>query len=268
MAETWDPGQYEKLSDYRQRPFEELMSRVGAASPETVIDLGCGSGRHTLELAARWPRARVIGVDYSAQMLDRARRRDSGGRVEWVCADVESWDPAQVGSPIGVIVANSLLQWVPSHSRLIPGWVAALAPGGWFAMQVPGNYNAPSHTLLREVAAKSPRAAELLPRLGRSEAVSEPAVYFFLLAGLGCDTDTWETTYQHVFDPGSFHGEPVLEWTKGTALLPVFEVLKDESERAGFVAAYGEALSRAYPAHPFGTVFALRRIFAVAHKQA
>jgi trans-aconitate 2-methyltransferase len=60
----------------------------------------------------------------------------------------------------------------------------------------------------------------------------------------------------------------VLEWTKGTALLPVFEVLKDEVERADFVAAYGHALSQAYPRQPFGTVFAFRRVFAVAHKAA
>jgi len=266
MAETWDPGQYEKLSDYRQRPFEELMSRVGAASPETVIDLGCGSGRHTLELAARWPRARVIGVDYSAEMLDRARRRDSGGRVEWVCADVESWDPAQVGAPIDVLTTSSLLQWVPSHAQLIPGWITALAPGGWFAMQVPANFNAQSHTLLRDIATASPRAAELLPRLGRGEAVSEPAVYLCAFAGLGCDVDAWKTTYQHVLDPAGDLSDPVLEWTKGTALLPVFEVLKDEGERATFVRAYGDALLRAYPRQPFGTVFAFRRIFAVAHK--
>ena len=133
-------------------------------------------------------------------------------------------------------------------------------------MQVPGNFNAPSHTLLREVATKSPRAAELLPRLARGEAVSEPAVYLFLLAGLGCDVDAWETTYQHILDPAD-QGEPVLEWTKGTALLPVFEVLKDEGERADFVAAYGNALLQAYPRQPFGTVFAFRRIFAVAHKR-
>jgi len=267
MTETWDPEQYEKFSDYRRRPWAELMSRVGASSPEIVVDLGCGSGTHTLDLAVRWPHARIIGVDSSGEMLDQARRNDSFERVEWVRADVESWDPAQLGAPIDVIIANSLLQWVPSHMRLISGWITALAPGGWYAMQVPGNYNASSHTLLREVAAKSPRAAELLPRLGRSEAVSEPAVYFFLLAGLGCDVDAWETTYQHVFEPGAFQGEPMLEWTKGTALLPVFDVLKDEGERANFVAAYGSALLRAYPRHPFGTVFALRRIFAVAHKK-
>jgi trans-aconitate 2-methyltransferase len=122
--------------------------------------------------------------------------------------------------------------------------------------------------LLREIAATSPRAAELLPRLARGEAVSEPAVYLFLLAGLGCEVDAWETTYQHILDRGGDDGETVLEWTKGTALLPVFEVLREEAERADFVAAYGAALRRAYPPQPFGTVLALRRIFAVAHKKA
>jgi trans-aconitate 2-methyltransferase len=199
-------------------------------------------------------------------MLDQARVHDSRARVEWVHTDVESWDPGQLGSPIDVIISNALLQWVPSHPRLIPVWIEALAPGGWFAMQVPGNFNAPSHTLLREVATKSPRAAELLPRLARGEGVSEPAVYLFLLAGLGCDVDAWETTYQQVLDPGGRQSGPVLEWTTGTALLPVFEVLKDPGERADFVAAYGKALLAAYPRQRFGTVFPFRRIFAVAHK--
>jgi trans-aconitate 2-methyltransferase len=266
VAETWNPRQYELFSDQRLRPFTDLTCRVGASRPEVVVDLGCGSGAHTLALAGRWPRARVIGVDSSAEMLGQARNRDPSARVEWVHSEVESWDPAGLGAPIDVIVSNSLLQWVPSHLRLIPGWVGALAPGGWFAMQVPGNFNAPSHTLLREVAAKSPRAAEILPRLVRGEAVSEPAVYLHVLAGLGCDADTWDTTYQQVLDPGGQQAEPVLEWTKGTALLPVFDVLRSEAERAAFVAAYGQALLRAYPRQTYGTVLAFRRIFAVAHK--
>lgn len=266
MSETWSPRQYGKFSSHRWRPFGDLVSRVGASSPEVVVDLGCGSGGHTLELASRWPGARIIGVDSSAPMLDQARQVDRGGRVEWVRSDVESWDPSQVGAPVDVITTSSLLQWVPSHRQLIPGWIASLAPGGWFAMQVPANFNAQSHTLLRDVAMRSPRAAELVPRLGRGEAVSEPAVYLFMLAGLGCDVDAWKTTYQHVLDPAGDLPEPVLEWTKGTALLPVFEVLKDEGERATFERAYGDALLRAYPRQPFGTVFAFRRIFAVAHE--
>jgi trans-aconitate 2-methyltransferase len=268
MAGTWNPEQYEKFSDHRRRPFADLTSRVGANAPEIVVDLGCGPGPLTLSLARRWPHARIIGIDSSQEMLDEARRNDRRGRVEWTqVEDVATWDPAQVSAPIDVITTNALLQWVPSHLELIPRWIKALAPGGWFAMQVPGNFNAPSHTLLREVAAQSPRAAELLPRIPGGEAVSGPAAYAALLAGLGCDSDVWETTYQHILDPVGDQGEPVLAWTKGTALLPVFEVLKDEGERADFVAAYGNALLRAYPRQTFGTVFAFRRIFAVAHKR-
>ena len=267
MADTWNPEQYEKFSNHRGRPFADLTSRVGARSPEIVVDLGCGPGPLTLGLAQRWPQARIIGVDSSAKMLDQARRNDPQGRVEWVRSDVEAWDPAHVGAPIDVITTNALLQWVPRHLGLIPRWVESLAPGGWFAMQVPGNFNAPSHTLLREVAAQSPSASELLPRLRGGDAVSEPSAYAALLAGLGCDVDAWETTYQHILDPAGDQDEPVLEWTKGTAMLPVFEVLRAEGERADFVAAYGNALLQAYPRQSFGTVFPFRRIFAVAHKK-
>jgi len=214
----------------------------------------------------RWPHARIIGVDSSAEMLEEARRHDRLDRVEWVRSDVESWDPAQLGGPIDVITTNALLQWVPSHRQLIPGWIRALAPGGWFALQVPGNFNAPSHLLLREIAAQAPRAVELLPRLRGGEAVSEPAAYTALLAGLGCEVDAWETTYQHILDPAGDQRQPVLEWARGTTLVPVLGLLKGEGERADFVAAYGDALLRAYPRKPYGTVFAFRRIFAVAHK--
>jgi trans-aconitate 2-methyltransferase len=93
------------------------------------------------------------------------------------------------------------------------------------------------------------------------------AVYLFLLASLACDVDTWETTFHHVRDPGALQSGPVLEWTVGTALLPVFEVLTDPLERADCVAAYGTALLHAYRRQPFGTVFPFRRIFAVAHRQ-
>lgn len=267
MADIWNPQQYEKFSDHRQRPFADLTSRVGASAPDVVVDLGCGPGPLTLSLASRWPEARIIGVDSSVEMLDQARSHDRAERVEWVHGDVESWDPTQAGAPIDVIVTNALLQWVPSHRQLIPGWIRALAPGGWFAMQVPGNFNAPSHALLRKVAAGSLRAAELLLRLRSGEAVAEPATYAAQLAGLDCEVDVWETTYQHILDPAGDQREPVLEWTKGTALLPVFDVLKSEGERADFLAAYGDALLRAYPRQSFGTIFAFRRIFAVAHKK-
>ena len=67
MSTKWDPTQYAKFAYERNRPFHELIARVRVENPATVVDLGCGNGPLTLELAARWPLARVVGVDSSPQ---------------------------------------------------------------------------------------------------------------------------------------------------------------------------------------------------------
>ncbi len=265
MSTQWDPTQYAKFSDHRSRPFGDLLSRVGAQAPRLVVDLGCGNGPLTLGLAERWPQARIVGVDHSPQMLDAARALDSAGRVEWVESDVAQWDVASLGEAPDVIVTNATLQWVPGHLDLVRGWVSALAPGGWFAMQVPGNNDAPSHALMRETAAQHPAAERLAPALARL-AVHDPARYVIELGALGCEVDGWETTYQHVLDPAGEQENPVLEWVRGTGLRPVLEVLTDEAERDAFLTDYDARLRAAYPRTPVGVILAFRRVFAVAHR--
>ncbi|GAA2737212.1 hypothetical protein GCM10009867_23530 [Pedococcus aerophilus] len=265
MSTVWDPTQYAKFSDHRSRPFDDLLARVRATSPALVVDLGCGNGPLTLGLAQRWPDARIVGVDHSPEMLKAARELDVDGRVEWVEADVATWDVATLGAAPDVIVTNATLQWVPGHLDLVARWVSALAPGGWFAMQVPGNNDAPSHALMRESAANHPAKERLSPALNRL-AVHDPARYVVELGAFGCEVDGWETTYQHVLDPAGEQDNPVLEWVRGTGLRPVLEALTDEAERAAFLADYDARLRAAYPRTPVGVILAFRRVFAVARR--
>ncbi|NUO91235.1 MAG: methyltransferase domain-containing protein [Dermatophilaceae bacterium] len=260
---AWDPRQYAVFTGHRGRPFADLLARVDADDPRLVVDLGSGPGELTLGLTQRWPNARVVGVDSSPEMLARARDLDVDGRVEWVEAAAEDWDPTESAGAVDVLVTNATLQWVPSHLRLIPSWVAALAPGGTFAMQVPSNFDAPSHRLMREVAARHPRADDLRPGLARAQAVAQPQTYAALLLDLSRDVDVWQTTYEHVLaaDPDGPH--PVLEWVRGTGLRPVLGVL-DEREQQGFVADYEKELETAYPRRPYGVLFPFTRTFAVA----
>ena len=259
---AWDPRQYALYSGHRGRPFADLLARVDAPAPRLVVDLGCGPGDLTLGLAERWPDARVVGVDSSPEMLEKARALDTDGRVEWVEGAAEDWDAAATG-PIDVLLTNATLQWVPTHLRLIPSWVAALAPGGSFAMQVPANFDAPSHRLMREVAARHSRADDLRPGLERAQAVALPETYAALLLDLTPDVDVWQTTYQHVLpaEPGGPH--PVLEWVRGTGLRPVLGVL-DADEQDAFTADYERELETAYPRRSFGVLFPFTRTFAVA----
>lgn len=255
----WDPVKYVQFGDYRDRPFFDLTGRVHAESPVQVVDLGCGPGSLTATLAERWPGADVVGVDSSAEMLSKARNATPGTpSLRFELTDIAEWMPA---AETGVVVSNAALQWVPGHQDMMRAWLAALRPGSWFAMQVPGNFNAPSHALMRQLAASSRWAPKLQGVLRGGESVGEPADYLRILLDAGFTADAWETTYQQVL-PGP---DPVLEWVRGTALRPVLAALSP-AEGAEFEAGYAAALREAYPSGVHGTVFPFRRIFAVGRK--
>ena len=278
----WDATLYLRFGGERARPFFDLLARVGAELPGYVVDMGCGPGHLTAMLAERWPCATVCGVDNSPQMIEAARQLAPAAPVAPVAAprssgssgpamtsrapglsvmldDVRHWEPQSLPD---VIISNAVLQWVPGHRELLTRWVGQLADDGWLAFQVPGNFDQPSHAILRAMAA-SPRWRSLLRDVELSRQSADPADYATLLASAGCEVDAWETTYVHIL-PGS---DPVLEWYKGTGLRPVLAVL-DAERAADFLAEYGEQLRAAYPPSSFGTVFPFRRVFAVAHRTA
>lgn len=260
---SWDPTQYTQYDAERARPFADLMARVQARHPRLVVDLGCGDGARTLELATRWPTARVVGIDSSPTMLAQARERDPQSRVSWLQGDLADVDvPATLAAP-DVVIAAASLQWVPDHLSVARRWVDALAPGGWFALHVPGNHDAPSHALMRRTAAGHPRAAELLPRLLGRESVAGPSGYVEALWAPGRTVEAWETTYLHLLDPEGASPDPVLEWVRGTGLRPVLDTLTEESDREQFLTPYRAALRQAYPRTPAGVPLAFRRVFCV-----
>jgi trans-aconitate 2-methyltransferase len=265
----WDAGQYLRFGGERARPFFDLVAQVGATSPRYVADLGCGPGNLTAALARRWPGATVVGVDSSPEMIATAQAStvqtgpgqaspgQAPSNLSFELGDVWDWRPEQ---PLDVLVCNAVLQWVPGHDELVARWADLLAPGGWLAFQLPGNFDQPSHEIVKEMA-QSPRWRALLDGVRLNRQAGDPADYVSLLARPGFEVDAWETSYLHIL-----HGEnPVLEWTKGSTLRPVLAAL--DAEQAGaFVREYGERLSGVYHPESFGTLFPFRRVFTVVHR--
>jgi trans-aconitate 2-methyltransferase len=112
---AWDDKQYLMFADERTRAARELLGRVSLDSARLVVDLGCGPGNSTELLRSRWPTARVIGVDNSEEMLQRARSDWPG--CEWIHSDVRQF---RSDTPPDLLFANALLQWLPDHESLIP----------------------------------------------------------------------------------------------------------------------------------------------------
>ena len=255
----WDPVAYLRFAGERARPFADLIARVRHETPAVVVDLGCGEGALTASLARRWPSARVLGIDSSAEMLAAASAHADGERLSFQRADVRDWEP---GGNVDVVVSNAVLHWVPGHPLLLARWAAWLDPDGELAVQVPGNFRAPTHTLLAELC-RSPRwSARAAAPAPPPDAVLEPADYLEVLSGAGLAADVWETTYTHVLTGP----DPVLRWVRSTVLRPVLAVLEPD-EREDLTAAYAAALREAYPLRPDGsTLLPFRRVFAVGRR--
>src|ERR1700722_20288600 len=277
----WDAAQYLRFGGERARPFFDLVAQVGATSPGYVADLGCGPGHLTAALAQRWPDATVVGVDNSPEMIAAAQAAvsapghgtgplhtgplntgllntgplrtgplrtgpPSAPHLSFSLGDVWSWRPAR---PLDVLTCNAVLQWVPDHDELLLRWADLLAPGGWLAFQLPGNFDQATHVILRELA-KSPRWRGQLGDVQLNRQAGDPRQALSPLARAGYAVDAWETSYLHIL-----HGDtPVLDWTRGTALRPVLAAL-DADQAEGFLAEYGKRLHEAYRPQPFGTVF-------------
>lgn len=250
---TWDPDQYLVFDDARTRPAAELLARIQSPAPGTVVDVGCGPGNSTSLLIRRWPKADVTGIDTSTEMLDRAR--SAVPQAEFVEADLRTWAPP---SAVDVVFSNATLQWVEDHPAVFRHLLSWLAPGGVLAVQMPSNFSEPSHTELRAVAASKPWRDHLRGVL-REDPVAAPEFYHRLLKAPGRAVDVWTTEYLQVLS-----GEdPVLEWTRATALRPVLEALPPESAER-FVADYASRLADAYPTEADGTTyFPFRRLFIV-----
>ena len=253
MPRDWDPALYLRHADERTRPMADLVARV-PVDARTVVDLGSGPGHLTPLLHARGPAAALTGSAPPPAMVATARRDASAPWVRYELADVRSWAPP---APVDVVVSNATLQWVPGHLDLLSRLADHVAPDGALAFSVPGNHDAPSHRLLRELAARPPYATHAAGV--ERPAAHDPEVYLDALTTLGWTVDAWETTYVHVL-----HGpDPVLRWVSATGARPVLQALPDDL-RDAFVAQYAAALRDAYPERGAGTLLPVRRVFVVA----
>jgi trans-aconitate 2-methyltransferase len=253
MPDTWSPSLYTRFEDERTRPSRDLLAQVPLVSPKRVVDMGCGPGNSTELLVERFPEAEVIGLDTSSNMLEEARRRVP--RARFAEADAATWLPEP---ETDLVFANAIYQWVPEHLQILPRVLAALPPGGVLAVQIPDNFNEPSHEAMRAVAADGAWAERLA---GAARPLLPPVrAYYDALRPHAARLDIWHTIYNHVMSDAA----AIVDWVKSTGLRPFLDPLP-EGERAEFVARYQARVTAAYkPAADGKVLLRFPRLFMVA----
>ncbi len=256
---TWDSDQYLRFKNERTQPSIDLAEKVRIENPATVVDIGCGPGNSTQVLRERWPNSRIVGVDSSSEMIEKAKRDFPD--QEWSMADASK---LQTDQTYDIVFSNAALQWIPDHEHLIPSLIKIVKAGGALAVQVPANDKSPLHKALLTVSEKEKwsvftRGCEKLLHYHSVEYYYN-ILYQIASSGL----DIWETTYYHVL---SSHAA-LLEWYKGTGLRPFLEKLPNDEYRKEFANEILDECRQAYPIQGDGNIlFPFKRIFFVIYKE-
>jgi len=175
-----------------------------------VIDLGCGTGELTRDLHRTLAAVETLGLDSSPAML-AASASFAGDGVRFALGDLATlpaepqWD---------LVFSNAALHWVPDHEALFRRLVAALAPGGQLAVQMPANFEHASHRVAAEVAGEAP-FRDALGGWTHGVAVLTPSQYAVLFDRLGFrEQHVRLQIYAHRLTAR----DEVVEWTRGTLL--------------------------------------------------
>lgn len=248
----WNPDLYHKFQSERAAPFYDLLALVDVRPNLKVIDLGCGSGELTRQLADRLPHSRVTGLDNSPDMLKKAASFSTSSLI------FQLGDQSTLTGEWDLIFSNAALQWSENHAELIPRLFSCLAPGGQIAVQVPSNHNHISHQIYREIAAEEPFRS-ILAGFQRHSPVLTIDEYARLLFECGAEAITvFEKVYPHVLEDS----DAVVEWISGTALIPYFERLGSHKDE--FLQVLRAKMRSALPGSP--VFYPFRRILFSAKK--
>jgi len=251
----WSAAQYLRFEAERKRPAADLLAHVPDRPTNRIADLGCGPGNSTELLHRRFPQATIVGVDTSDDMLLKARARLPS--VTFEKADIARW---RADTPLDLVFANAVMQWIPDHIAVMARLIGELAPGGRLAAQMPDNLDQPSHVLMRKVAARAPFNVKLAGAAAAREEIGAFDDYYAALAPLCAELDVWRTTYVHALSGP----DAIVDWVAGTGLRPFLAPLAAE-EKSAYLAQYRDEIAAAYP--PLGdghVLLPFPRLFVVA----
>lgn len=233
MVAKWNPNQYNKFKSQRAKPFYDLMGLVDKSSKfQSVIDLGCGTGELSRVLYDNIKPDMMWGIDSSCEMLAESEKYQNHS-LNFEPGDISNYQPR---SPIDLVFSNAALQWIPNHEMLIPRLLSWVSKGGQVAIQMPYNFDHPSHLIAKEVA------DSLFPDKFKSSYRQG-----FMLAQERYSEILFANGFQNPVCRLEIYGHPmasstdVVEWTKGTLLTSYHSQLTGE-EFQRFLTTYKSEL--------------------------
>jgi trans-aconitate 2-methyltransferase len=137
----WNAAEYARNSAAQQEWARELIAKLALTGNESVLDLGCGDGKVTAEIAGLVPAGRVVGVDSSEDMIRLSRAAFPQPRHPTLSFQAGDVRALPFEREFDVVFSNATLHWVKDHGPVLKGAARSLRPGGRILFQMGGRGN-------------------------------------------------------------------------------------------------------------------------------
>jgi len=154
----FDGEKYRKASSHQKEWGTKLIEELELSGAECVLDLGCGDGALTAQLAGLVPQGHVTGIDASADMIDTARNH-SADNLSFLLKDINDLDYTD---EFDIVFSNATLHWVKGHDTLLANVHDSLRSGGVVRFNFAGDGNCGNFFLVLREAMAHPDFARFL----------------------------------------------------------------------------------------------------------
>ncbi len=253
---AWNPELYDRFKDVRYQPFYDLANLIVRTENMKAIDLGCGTGEQTDILSQKFEDADFVGVDSSAEMLEKSKRFEND-RLHFRQGTIEQ----EVALPTryDLVFSNAALQWVDEHEVLFPQLMALLDTGGQLAIQMPVQKENILNQILAQLVAEEPYAS-YLDNWSRDSPVLSMDDYAQLLFDHGLSNIQ---IFQKVYPIIAENHDALYNFISGTSLIPYLDRLQGDEKQA-LVNEFKARIAKRFTKLP--AIYAFKRILIYGRK--
>ncbi|MGI9651744.1 methyltransferase domain-containing protein [Chryseobacterium sp. RLHN22] len=252
----WNPEIYNEFKNIRYQPFFDLAENISSEGLKKAIDIGCGTGEQTYILSEKFKEAHFLGIDSSAEMLEKSfdfeneRLSFKQKTIEELYDSNDKWD---------LIFSNAALQWSDDHEKLFPKLLSLLNNNGQFAVQMPVQSENMLNQILFQLASEEPYKTQLngWNRISPVLSLDQYAKIMFD-AGLK-DLNIFMKVYPIIAD----NVEKLFQFISGSALIPYLEIL-DKDDHDKFISEYKKRIAEKFDKFP--TIYAFKRMLLYGKK--
>ena len=246
---TWNAADYHKSSPAQALWAQELIQKLGLSGHSRVLDIGCGDGKITQEIARRLPEGNVTGVDSSPDMIRFACDHFLPGEYRNLSFLQTDARELPFTEEFDVVFSNAALHWITDHKPVLAGIARSLCPDGRMLIQMGGKGNAAQAFEALDSLLKKPEWDQYFRSFSFTYGFFDPAEYRNWLTGAGLEPCRVELIRK---DMTYTSREDFAAWFRTTWLPWLAQV--PEHARSGFIEAFVDEYLVMYPADTGGTI--------------